>query len=156
MVKVLVAYESKYGNTKRVAEKIVEGMSKVKSVKADVSEIKQVDLGRVPDYDAILVGSPNHFGGPTRGAKKFVDKLGKLDLKGKSVAAFDTYIDKDFEMAMKKLEKKIGEQIPGSKLLAPGLSVKIPGKGMAKGPVSEEELSKSVEFGKKIATQFKA
>ena len=152
LAKVIVVYESKYGNTKLVAETIIEGMSEVEGIEAVLSELKEVDLNKIPDYDAILVGSPNHFGGPTRSIKKFIDKLGKLPLKGKLAAVFDTYIGKDFEKAVKKMEKKINEKVPGLKQISPGLSIKV--RGM-KGPISEGELLKCKEFGNKIATQLK-
>jgi flavorubredoxin len=151
--KVIVVYESKYGNTKLVAETIAEGMREVEGIEAVVSEVKEVDLGKVPDCDAILVGSPNHIGGPTGGIKKFIGKLGKLPLERKVFAAFDTYLGKSFEQATRKLEKRISLKVPGSKLAAPGLSIQVDGM---KGPISEGELPKCKEFGKKIATQMKA
>ncbi|MBA7625261.1 NAD(P)H dehydrogenase (quinone) [subsurface metagenome] len=152
MAKVIVVYESKYGNTKFVAETIIEGLKKVKGIETVLSELKKVDLNEIPDYDAILVGSPNHLGGPTRGIKKFIDKLGKLNLKGKMGAVFDTYLGGNFEKAVKKMEKKINEKVPGLKLVAPGLSIKVQGM---KGPILEGELPKCKEFGNKIATQMK-
>ena len=81
MAKVLVAYESKHGNTKLVAEAIIDGLKKVRGVEPALSELKEVDLTRISEYDMILVGSPNHFGGPTRGVRKFIDKLGELEGK---------------------------------------------------------------------------
>jgi flavorubredoxin len=150
---VIVVYESKYGNTKLVAETIAEGVREVEGTAAVVSELKEVDLNKIPDYDVILVGSPNHVGGPTWGIKKFIGKLGKLPLEGKLFAAFDTYLGKSSEQAMKKIEKRISEKVPGSKLVAPGLSIMV--KGM-KGPISEGELPKCKEFGNKIATHMKA
>jgi flavorubredoxin len=152
LAKVIVVYESKYGNTKLVAETIIEGLKKVKGIETVLSELKKVDLKEIPGYDAILVGSPNHFGGPTRGVKKFIDKLGKLNLKGKSVAVFDTYGSGNFEKAVQKMEKKINEKVPGLKLVTPGLSIKVQGM---KGPILEGELPKCKEFGNKIATQMK-
>ncbi len=152
MTKVIVVYESKYGNTKLVAETIIEGMKKVKGIETVLNELKKVDLNEIPDYDAILVGSPNHFGGPTRGVKKFIDKIGKLNLKGKLAAVFETYMGGNFEKAAKKMEKKINEKVPGLKLVAPGLSIKVQGM---KGPILEGELPKCKEFGNKIATQMK-
>ncbi len=152
MAKVIVVYESKHGNTKLVAETIIEGLKKVKGIETVLSELKKVDLNEIPDYDAILVGSPNHLGGPTRGIKKFIDKLGKLNLKGKMGAVFDTYLGGNFEKAAKKMEKKINEKVPGLKLVAPGLSIKVQGM---KGPILEGELPKCKEFGNKIATQMK-
>lgn len=151
--KVIVVYESKYGNAKLVAETIVEGMREVEGIEVVVSEVKEVDFSRIPDYDVILVGSPNHIGGPTWGIKRFIDKLGKLPLEGKMFAVFDTYLGKDFEKAVKKMESRISEKVPGAKLAAPGLSIRVQGM---KGPISEGELPSCREFGKKIATQIKA
>jgi len=152
-MKVIVVYESKYGNTKLVAETIAEGIREVEGIETVVSEVKEVDLNRIADYDAILLGSPNHIGGPTGGINKFIDRLGKLPLREKPFAVFDTYIEKDFEKTAKKMEKRIGEKVPGSKLAAPGLSIRVDGM---KGPISEGELPKCKEFGKKIAAQMKA
>ena len=152
MAKVIVAYESKYGNTRLVAEAIIEGMREVEGIETVLSELKEADLNKVPDYDAILIGSPNHWGGPTRGVRKFIDKLSKLNLEGKLFAVFDTCLGKDFEKAVKKMEKRINEKVPGMKQIAPGLSIRVQGM---KGPILEEELPKCKEFGSKIATQIK-
>ncbi len=156
MVKVFVAYDTKYGNTKLVAEKIVEGMREVAGIETAISNVEEVDLDRIVDYDAILIGSPNHYGGPTSGVKEFVDKLGKLNLEGKLFAVFDTYLGKRsdyfFEKAVKKMEKRIGEKVPSLELIASGLSIRV---GGMKGPIVEGELPKCKEFGKKIANQLK-
>ncbi len=152
MTKVIVVYESKYGNTKQVAEKIIEGINEIERIEAVLKEPKNVEPTEVPDYDVILIGSPNHFGGPTRGIKKFIDKLGKLPLKNKMFAVFDTYIKEDFEKAVNKMEKRINEKVPELKQIASGLSIKVQDM---KGPILEEELPKCKEFGKKIANQLK-
>jgi len=73
-------------------------------------------------------------------------------LKAKWVAVFDTYLGGDFEKAVKKMEKRIGEKVPEFKQIAPGLSIKVQGM---KGPLVEGELPKCKEFGNKIATQIK-
>ncbi len=153
MVKVFVVYDTKHGNTKLVAEKIVEGMKEVEGIEATISDVEKTDSKRAADYDAILIGSPNHFGGPVRGIKRFIDKLGKLDLKAKWVAVFDTYLGGDFEKAVKKMEKRINEKVPRLKLIAPGLSIKV---ADMKGPIVDGELPKCKEFGKRIADQLKA
>jgi flavorubredoxin len=152
LVKVFVVYDTKYGNTKLVAEKIVEGMKEVEGIETAISDVEEVDLENVADYDAILIGSPNHIGGPVRGIKTLIDKLGKLDLKAKWVAVFDTYLGGDFEKAVKKMEKRISEKVPGLKLIVPGLSIKV---GGMKGPIVDGELPKCKDFGKKIANQLK-
>jgi len=153
MAKAIVVYESKYGNTKRVAEAIAEGMREAPGVEAVLNEVKEVELDKLTEFDAILVGSPNHMGSATKGIRKFIDELGRLSLGVKLGAVFDTYIGRDFEKAVKKMEKQIGEKVPGLKLATPGLSIKVEGM---KGPISEGELPKGKEFGIKMASQLKA
>jgi len=151
MVKVFVVYDTKYGNTKLVAEKIVEGMRKVEGIETAIADVKEVNFEEVASSDVVLIGSPNHVGRPARGINAFIDKLGKLDLKTKWVAVFDTHMVSDTR-AHAGMEKMIGEEVPGLKLITPGLSIKVNGM---KGPIAEGELPKCVDFGKKIATQLK-
>jgi len=152
VVKVSVVYDTKYGNTKLVAEKIVEGLKEAKGVETAISDVKGVDLDEVSGSDAILIGSPNHLGRPARSITAFIDKVARLGLKGKQIAVFDTYLGEDFEKAMKKMEQRIKEKAPSLKIIAPGLSIKVVG---TKGPVAEGEFPKSKEFGTRIATQLK-
>ena len=151
MVKVAIIYESKYGNTRLAAESIAEGIREASDMPITLLELKEVNPEQPVDFDVLLIGSPNHFGRQTKGIKKFIDKLGKLDLEGKHVAVFDTYMSQDYEKAVKKMEKQIGDQIPGLKLLTPGLSIRVKG---TRGPIEEGELHKCEEFGRKIATQL--
>ncbi len=151
MSKVLVVYESKWGNTKTVAETIVEGMKKVTGIETTINRPKEVKLDQIIEFDAILIGSPNHAGNATGGIRKFITKLGKKQLKGKSIAFFDTYLGGNYEKAVKKMEKLAADKLPELELLTPGLSIRV--KGM-KGPIAEEELPKCKEFGAKIGTQL--
>ena len=61
MVKAIVVYESKYGNTKLVAESIVEGMNQVTGMEAALVEVHDVDLTQIDEFDVVLVGSPHCF-----------------------------------------------------------------------------------------------
>lgn len=153
MAKVIVVYDSLFGNTRMVAESIIEGMSKVSGIETTLSKPKEVELNHLTKYDAILVGSPNHVGGATMTVRRFIGKLGKINLGGRLIAVFDTYMGKEFEKAVKKMEKRIGEKVPGLKLAAPGLSIKVKG---VKGPIVEGELPRCEEFGVKIANQLKS
>jgi len=153
LAKVIVVYESKYGNTRIVAEEIIWGMREVEGIEKTLNELKEVDMSQLETFAAILIGSPNHMGGATRGIRKFIDALGKPNLEGKLVAVFDTYIGGDFEKAVKKMERQISKKSPVLKLAMPGLSIKVAGM---KGPITEGELPKCREFGLKIATQLKA
>ena len=152
MAKVVVIYESKYGNTKLVADAIAEGM-KESGTKVAVHELKEVDQAGLTEFDAVIIGSPNHIGNATRSIRKFIDGLGKMDLTGKQVAVFDTHMGGDFEKAVKKMEKQLGQKAPALSLEAPGLSIRVDGM---KGPLTEGELPKCRDFGVNIGRRLKA
>ena len=143
-------YESKYGNTKRVAEAIAEEMQRVGGMEVTLAALKGVDIEDIANCDMILLGGPTHFGGPTGGVRKFIDALGKRDVNGKSVAVFDTYMGEDFEKGVRKMEEQIRAKAPSLKLLAPGLSIRVEGM---KGPIVEGELVRCKDFVKQLAAQ---
>jgi len=151
LAKVLIVYESKFGNTRGVAQAIAEGIGQVAGTEVIVSELKGVDPDQLGLFDAIIVGSPNHIGRATRGIRKFTDTLGKCDLTGKLVAVFNTYIGGDYQKAMSKMEKQLAQRSPGLKLATPGLSVKVAGM---KGPIADGELPRCHQFGAGIAHQL--
>ena len=151
-MKAIIIYESSFGNTKKVAEKIKENLGHIDKIETIIKSVKEVDPMDVLNYDLILFGSPNHMGGPTRGIKKFIDKLENIDLKEKKVATFDTYVRKNVNKAVRKMERRINEKIPSAELITPGLSIKVSGVG---GPVIETEFLKCVEFAKLIMKQMK-
>jgi flavodoxin len=148
---VIVIYESKYGNTRLVAEMIGKGLSQFPDIEAVVAEVSQVNSNLVVNYDALLIGSPNHLGGSTRGISKFIDRLGKLDLKHRWMAVFDTYTGNDFQKAMRKMEQQLSRKVHGIVLIAPGLSIRV---DQTKGPVASGELPKCEEFGVGFAMQM--
>lgn len=113
--------------------------------------MKPENLG---NFDAILIGTPNHVGGPVGKAKKLIKQLGKMNLNGKKVAFFDTYMGKDYQKAVKKMENSLSSSsASGAHLITPGLSIRVEGM---RGPIAEGELDKCTEFGGRIAAQIKA
>ncbi|MEM3641118.1 MAG: hypothetical protein QXH37_04270 [Candidatus Bathyarchaeia archaeon] len=47
----------------------MEGIKEVEGVGTSISELKETDLDAIHRHGAILIGSPNYMGGPTRGIK---------------------------------------------------------------------------------------
>jgi flavorubredoxin len=153
LVRVFVVYDSKYGNTKLAAESILKGISEVERIETAIGYAKEVDAGKVADYDMIILGAPNHMGRPSRTMKKFVDKLAEVDLKASAVAVFGTYAGRvrTVDRAVKKLEKLVAEKLHDLHLISPSLSVRVNG---VTGPIVEGELPKCIAFGKKLASQL--
>jgi len=145
---VAVVYESKYGNTKMVAESIAEGIQEGGVGDVLVLHIGNAKLSDLATYDALVIGGPNHVGGATRTVKKLISSLGESS--GKLVAVFDTYMGKDVEKAVNKMLKQLKEKAPEIEVITPGLSVLVTGM---KGPIADGELRKSKAFGGTIAAR---
>ncbi|HEX7514240.1 MAG TPA: flavodoxin domain-containing protein [archaeon] len=100
-------------------------MQRVDGIEIALHEVKKIDRKAITSYDAIVFGGPTHFGGPTRGIKKFIDKLSSVPLNGTQFAVFDTYFKTDFEKSTKKMEQRMHEKAPAMKMTVPGLSIKV-------------------------------
>ena len=155
-MKVLIVYDTKYGNTEKVAKLIAEGITSTEGNEVIVNNVKDVKLKTEASYDLILIGSPNHFGRHVGSIKKFINKLPKSQLKVNAYAVFDTYITADFEKAVKKMEQQISEMMPDLTKTSPGLSIKVEGTGTSKGPIVNDELPKCKEFGIKFVQGYKS
>jgi len=156
LVKVFIVYDSKYGNTKIVAEKISEGMMEGKGIETSIGHAKEINVEELTNFDAIVLGGPNHFGRPTQTIKKFVNRLSELDLKSKKVAVFGTYAGKERnpDRAVKKLEKIVKKKLSNQSLVSPGgLSIRV---NKLRGPIIDGELPKCINFGKNLASQFES
>ena len=57
MAKVIIIYESKYGNTKLVAEMIIEGMREVSGIETVISELKDVELNKLTKFEKVSLSS---------------------------------------------------------------------------------------------------
>ena len=89
MARALVIYYSRSGNTKKMAESIVEGM-KNEGLNAVLKDVKDVTAAELLEYQAIIIGSPTYYGTMAADIKKLLDESvqfhGKLE--GKVGAAF--------------------------------------------------------------------
>jgi menaquinone-dependent protoporphyrinogen IX oxidase len=113
-----------------------------------IENVEDIDLNIQEEYDLILIGSPNHYGKHTKPIKNFIKNLENSSLKSKAYAVFDTYMFKDFEKAVKKMEKQISRFMPSMTKKSSGLSIRV---AATKGPIKDEELPKCKEFGTKLA-----
>ena len=143
MKKVIIVYESVYGNTKKVAEAISKGISENSELETIVRKTGEIHTDVLCDYDAILLGCPNHNQEPARNLLKFIDRASIVHLNGKIGAVFDTYTGGNKDVAAKKLETKVREKLPDIDLID-CLSFKVTGR---KGPLVDDEEEKALQFG---------
>lgn len=104
MAKVLVLYYSSYGHIEKMAEAVAEGVraaggeATIKRVPELVPEevarksgmkldqaAPVATVAELPDYDAIIFGTPTRFGNMASQMRNFLDQTGSLWLSGKLV-----------------------------------------------------------------------
>ena len=91
-MQILILYFSKGGNTRKLAEKIAQGVEEVEGVRALLKNTKEVTNDDFLDSDGIIAGSPVYFGVMAAELKKIFDEfIGvRKKMEGKVGAAFAT------------------------------------------------------------------
>jgi len=91
-MQILILYFSKGGNTKKLAEKISQGVEEVEGVRALLKNTKEVTNDDFLDSDGIIAGSPVYFGVMAAELKKIFDEfiVVRKKMEGKVGATFAT------------------------------------------------------------------
>ncbi|MBC7234314.1 MAG: flavodoxin family protein [Chloroflexi bacterium] len=155
-MKVLIIYDSVFGNTEQVARAMGEALRAQAEV--DVLRVGDVKPEHLTGLDALLVGSPTRAFRPTPETTKLLNGIPREGLKGVKVAAFDTRIDpsdihspilsffvKLFGYAAKPIADKLVKK--GGDLAAPPEGFIVKG---SEGPWREGELERAAEWAKQI------
>lgn len=92
MATVIVTYFSVSGNTKALAEAVVEGVRSVDGVTCELKHVAETSNEDWLEADGIIVGSPTYFGQMAAEVKALFDTTVKIygKLEGKVGAAFTT------------------------------------------------------------------
>ncbi|MBN1219828.1 MAG: flavodoxin family protein [Anaerolineae bacterium] len=91
-MKVMVIYDSAYGNTAQIAQAIGAGLNKALQSPEDVQihQIGEVKPEQLVGLDVLVVGSPTQKTRPTPATSSFLKNIPRNALAGAKVAAFDT------------------------------------------------------------------
>lgn len=143
-MKGLVVYDSKFGNTEKVARAISAALGAEESVRTvKVDAVAAEDL---KDLDVVVVGSPVHAWRPTKEMQAFLNGLQPNALSGVQAAAFDTRFGPRLAgAAADNIEKALRKQ--GCTIVAPATGFLVLG---SKGPLAEGELDKAAVWAKQI------
>lgn len=162
-MKGIVAYDTYYGNTKKVAETIVEQI-KAEGHEAELRSIRE-DYPSPPQGDFMFVGSPNRMGGVTGKTKRFVKHLDLATWKDIPMAVFATVAspskDEQTEKERQSYEKWALRAAPKLRDLAKarGLNAIDPvlavGVKDQKGPLVDDGLEKTKQFAHEFLQALK-
>ena len=151
---VLVAYDSYFGNTEKIAKKVAETIGPEVTVK----RVGDVSPEMLKELDLFILGSPTRAFKPSDATNAFLKKLSKGSLDGVKVAAFDTRINPEevgnpilkfmvgiFGYAVKPMAEKLvknGGMLVGE--MAWFFVVE------SEGPLKEGELERAAEWAKSL------
>jgi NAD(P)H dehydrogenase (quinone) len=90
MARILIVYDSKTGNTEKMALAVAEGAKQVKKIEVTVKKVDKTSLEDLCNSDGIIIGSPTYYGQMSGKLKTFIDQSVKIHgkLEGKVGAAF--------------------------------------------------------------------
>ncbi|WP_353856295.1 NAD(P)H-dependent oxidoreductase [Bacillus sp. Bos-x628] len=84
-MKIYVVYDSEGDHTKALAEAIAAGASETEHAEVFIDHVKDADIRKLDQMDAIIWGCPGHFGTISSGLKTWIDRLGYLWAEGKLI-----------------------------------------------------------------------
>src|SRR5512136_2414610 len=102
-MKGIVVYDTSYGNTKKIAETIIETLRE-SGIEVDLFGVKDVKKLGVKNHDFLVLGSPTKFGTMSFAIRFFLGKVKSEEWMNRPFTAFDTENPENVEKA--RIEKK--------------------------------------------------
>ncbi|HEU5316559.1 MAG TPA: flavodoxin family protein [Chloroflexota bacterium] len=153
-MQTLVIYDSKFGNTEKVAGAIARGAGPVSEVRiTTAAEAARAIEALFARPDLVLVGGPTQNRGPSAGLRGFVDSLPEA-LRGIRTACFDTrYRGPTWLMGSAAAVVTRALAKSGAEVVAPPESFFIVRRGATPLRVLEPgEIERAESWGRAIAT----
>ena len=151
MKKVLIIYDTQFGNTRKLALEIVKGIQENENITCKVENGDGIETEDLSKYDAVIFGGPTRAFRATRRAMDAIKRAGQIGLDGKVVTTFGTYMMGKQSRGVKGMDKKLSKSAPGAIQIRPGFSAKV---DSVRGPISEEEIPRAHEFGRKLSQEI--
>ncbi len=144
-MKIMIVYDSIYGNTKTIAQTIGEAIPG----EVEVIRVGQVSAGDLEAIDLLIIGTPTHGALPTEAVQGLLERLGPPAHEGARAATFDTRLTWGF------LERWGGFAAPkmADALVEKGWTLAgAPGgffvKGLRKGPLKRGEVDRAAAWAR--------
>lgn len=148
-MKVLVIYDSVFGNTEKIARAIGRGFQE----NAEVLKANEVKKEHIEGSDLLIIGSPTYGGRPTQVMLNFLNKIASYGISGTGVAAFDTRITAKFALIFGYAAPKIAETLVkiDGRLIVPAEGFYVTGR---EGPLKEGEIDRATKWANEIIAKF--
>ncbi|MFH1382335.1 MAG: flavodoxin family protein [Chloroflexota bacterium] len=144
-MKVLIVYDSVYGNTEKIARAIGGGIAG----EVKVARASEVGPDALKAIDLLIVGAPTQGGRPTPAVRSFLSNIEKATIRDIKVAAFDTRLPAKWVKIFGYAAGKIAGSLKGK-----GGTLAVPPEGFfvngTRGPLQEGETERAARWAKGI------
>jgi flavodoxin len=156
MMKVLIVYDSFFGNTERIAQAVGRALGAREGT--DLVKAGAVRPERLAGLDLLVVGSPTRGFRPTPAVSALLKGLPRAALQGVKVAAFDTGIaPADMPNGVLRFLVKLAGYAAGKigdLLRKLGGELVLPPEGFwvkgSEGPLKDGELERAAAWGEQL------
>lgn len=148
----LVVYDSQFGNTEKIAQRIAETLAAYG--KARAVRVTAVEPNAFDTIDLLVVGCPTQAWNSTPALKNFIADLDNAKLKRLRFAEFDTRFDKPRWLtgsAASKLENQL-RRLQVTSLVAPASFFVTANEG----PLAAGELERAADWANELYDTFHA
>lgn len=155
-MKVMIIYDSVFGNTEKIAHTIRDSLASNEDVRT--FQVNNVKSDQLKDSDLLIFGSPTRAFRPTMDIIGFLNGIPSSSLKGIKVAAFDTrysvtnakvhlmnIFSRQFGYAAESIANKLVDK--GGKLIVPPMGFTVKN---AEGTLKAGELERAADWAKSI------
>ena len=166
---VLVAYDTRSGNTERLARAFAEGVSRSGAVRALVRPWKEVGDEEILAASGIVLGSPVHWGSLSAESKAFLERVGDALVRAKELGPGSTPRLRTAGAFVSGGAVSSGKELARLAILAAFLNMRFIAVGGEEADgfgtlgaqattgesdpgLSEKELSEARRFGERFAT----
>jgi flavodoxin len=140
-MKTVLVYDSIYGNTELLARAI----STIINGEIKLARVNDVKFSDMKNLDLLIIGAPTHGGRSTQQILNFIDTVVSPNIKGVSLAVFDTRLTSKlvgvFGYAARRISDNLVKQ--GAILVMPPEGFFVKG---TKGPLVEGEMERSKKW----------
>ncbi len=151
-MKVLIVYDSVFGNTEQVAQAIGNALGSQEDV--ETLRVSNVEPEKLTGLELLIVGSPTHGGRPTPVIQDFLNRVSEPAIRGINVAAFDTRLSTRLVGIFGYAAGRIADSLKrkGGTIIASPEGFFVKG---GKGPLKEGELERAASWAKVIVKSKK-
>ena len=165
-MKVMVIYDSMFGNTAQVAQAIADGLNGASPDEGtvDLRKIGDARPDELSSLDLLIVGSPTQRFNTTTGMRDFLKKIPRKALCGTIVAGFDTRLT---EEELHSHGALLGKLVDWFGYAAPRISEGLENKGGhavvppegfyvggTEGPLLEGELPRAARWAQHVIARM--